>query len=297
MVLQRKWKIAALLMAFVLLLAMAAAGCADNESQGPNEAKEPANKKVILATTTSTVDTGLLDELLPIFKEQTGYEVSTIAVGTGEALRMGEEGNADVLLTHAPASEQPLVDKGDVINYQLVMHNDFVIVGPASDPAKIKGMKSAADSFKKIMDSSSAFVSRGDDSGTHKKEKSIWEKLNVEPKGDWYIEAGAGMGDTLRMASEEQAYTLTDRGTYLAWKDKLDLEVMVEGDKILLNIYHVMQVNPEKNDKINAEGAKAFVEFMVSPDTQKIIEDFGKDKYGEPLFIPDAGKNEDEIGM
>lgn len=297
MVLQRKWKIATLLMAFVLLLAMAAAGCADNESQGPNEAKEPANKKVILATTTSTVDTGLLDELLPIFKEQTGYEVSTIAVGTGEALRMGEEGNADVLLTHAPASEQPLVDKGDVINYQLVMHNDFVIVGPANDPAKIKGMKSAADSFKKIMDSSSAFVSRGDDSGTHKKEKSIWEKLNVEPKGDWYIEAGAGMGDTLRMASEEQAYTLTDRGTYLAWKDKLDLEVMVEGDKILLNIYHVMQVNPEKNDKINAEGAKAFVEFMVSPDTQKIIEDFGKDKYGEPLFIPDAGKNEDEIGM
>jgi len=126
------------------------------------------------------------------------------------------------------------------------MHNDFVIVGPANDPAKIKGMKSATDSFKKIMDSGSAFVSRGDDSGTHKKEKSIWEKLNVEPKGDWYIEAGAGMADTLRMASEEQAYTLTDRGTYLAWKDKLDLEVMVEGDKILLNIYHVMQVNPEK---------------------------------------------------
>ncbi|HHY40016.1 MAG TPA: solute-binding protein [Syntrophaceticus sp.] len=283
-------------MVFVLLLAMVA-GCADKKPQEQNEAKEPANKKVILATTTSTVDTGLLDELLPIFKEKTGYEVSTIAVGTGEALRMGEEGNADVLLTHAPASEKPLVENGDVINYQLVMHNDFVIVGPASDPAKIKGMKSAADSFKKIMDTSSPFVSRGDDSGTHKKEKSIWEKLNVEPKGDWYIEAGSGMGDTLRMASEEQAYTLTDRGTYLAWKDKLDLEVMVEGDKILLNIYHVMQVNPDKNDKINAEGAKAFVEFMVSPDTQKIIENFGKDKYGEPLFIPDAGKNEDEIGM
>ncbi len=296
MILHRKWKIIAVLMVFVLLLAMVA-GCADKKPQEQNEAKEPANKKVILATTTSTVDTGLLDELLPIFKEKTGYEVSTIAVGTGEALRMGEEGNADVLLTHAPASEKPLVENGDVINYQLVMHNDFVIVGPASDPAKIKGMKSAADSFKKIMDTSSPFVSRGDDSGTHKKEKSIWEKLNVEPKGDWYIEAGSGMGDTLRMASEEQAYTLTDRGTYLAWKDKLDLEVMVEGDKILLNIYHVMQVNPDKNDKINAEGAKAFVEFMVSPDTQKIIENFGKDKYGEPLFIPDAGKNEDEIGM
>jgi len=298
--LQRKWKTVAVLMAFVLLLAMVAAGCADQqgqEQQKQNEAKEPANKKVILATTTSTQDTGLLDELLPIFKEKTGYEVSTIAVGSGEALKMGQEGNADVLLTHAPASEKPLVENGDVINYQLVMHNDFVIVGPANDPAKIKGMKSATDSFKKIMDSGSAFVSRGDDSGTHKKEKSIWEKLNVEPKGDWYIEAGAGMGDTLRMASEEQAYTLTDRGTYLAWKDKLDLEVMVEGDKVLLNIYHVMQVNPEKNDKINAEGAKAFVEFMVSPDTQKIIEDFGKDKYGEPLFVPDAGKNEDEIGM
>jgi tungstate transport system substrate-binding protein len=296
--LNRKWKITTVLIAFVLLLVMTAAGCADNEPQEePNEAQEPANKKVVLATTTSTQDTGLLDELLPIFKEQTGYEVSPIAVGTGQALEMGESGNADVLLTHAPASEQPLVDNKDVINYQLVMHNDFVIVGPAGDPAQIKGMTSAADSFKKIMDSSSAFVSRGDDSGTHKKEKSIWEKLDVEPKGDWYIEAGTGMGDTLRMASEEQAYTLTDRGTYLAQKDKLDLEVMVEGDKILLNIYHVMQVNPEKNDKINAEGAKAFVEFMISPDTQKIIEDFGKDKYGEPLFIPDAGKNEDEIGM
>lgn len=291
----RKKSLVGIMLALMLALVMAVAGCAGEEPQ-ETETEEPTNTKVILATTTSTQDTGLLDELIPIFKEETGYEISTIAVGTGEALRMGEKGDADVLLTHAPASEQPLVDNNDVMNYQLVMHNDFVIVGPAADPAQIKGTESAADTFQKLMDNKSTFVSRGDDSGTHKKEKAIWEELGVEPTGDWYVEAGAGMGDTLRMASEKQAYTLTDRGTYLAQKDNLELEVLVEGDKILLNIYHVMQVNPEKNDKINADGAKAFVEFLVSSDTQKIIEDFGKDKYGEPLFIPDAGMNEDEIG-
>lgn len=291
----RKKSLVGIMLALMLALVMAVAGCAGEEPQ-ETETEEPTNTKVILATTTSTQDTGLLDELIPIFKEETGYEISTIAVGTGEALRMGEKGDADVLLTHAPASEQPLVDNNDVMNYQLVMHNDFVIVGPAADPAQIKGTDSAADTFQKLMDSEGTFVSRGDDSGTHKKEKAIWEELGVEPTGDWYVEAGAGMGDTLRMASEKQAYTLTDRGTYLAQKDNLELEVLVEGDKILLNIYHVMQVNPEKNDKINADGAKAFVEFLVSSDTQKIIEDFGKDKYGEPLFIPDAGMNEDEIG-
>ncbi|HHV34961.1 MAG TPA: solute-binding protein [Syntrophomonadaceae bacterium] len=295
MKLRKKW-VTGIMLAFILSLVMAVAGCAQEEPKDTDKTTEPANKKVVLATTTSTDNTGLLDELEPIFKEKTGYEVSHVAVGTGEALRMGEKGDADVLLTHAPASEQPLVDNKDVINYQLVMHNDFIIVGPASDPAKVKGMESAADSLKKIMDSEATFVSRGDDSGTHKKEKAIWKDLDVEPKGDWYVEAGAGMGDTLRMASEKKAYTLTDRGTYLAQKDKLDLEVLVEGDKILLNIYHVMQVNPEKNDKINADGAKAFVEFLISPETQKIIEDFGKDKYGEPLFIPDAGKEMDEVG-
>jgi tungstate transport system substrate-binding protein len=291
----RKKSLVGIMLALMLALVMAVAGCAGEEPQ-ETETEEPTNTKVILATTTSTQDTGLLDELIPIFKEETGYEISTIAVGTGEALRMGEKGDADVLLTHAPASEQPLVDNNDVMNYQLVMHNDFVIVGPAADPAQIKGTESAADTFQKLMDNKSTFVSRGDDSGTHKKEKAIWEELGVEPTGDWYVEAGAGMGDTLRMASEKQAYTLTDRGTYLAQKDNLELEVLVEGDKILLNIYHVMQVNPEKNDKINADGAKAFVEFLVSSDTQKIIEDFGKDKYDDPLFIADAGKNEDEIG-
>ena len=283
----RKKSIVSIMLALMLALVMAVAGCAGEE---PQETEEPANTKVILATTTSTQDTGLLDELIPFFKEETGYEISTIAVGTGEALRMGEAGDADVLLTHAPASEQELVDNNDVMNYQLVMHNDFVIVGPAADPTQIKGIESAADAFQKLMDNEGTFVSRGDDSGTHKKEKAVWEKMDVKPEGDWYVEAGAGMGDTLRMASEKQAYTLTDRGTYLAQKENLDLEVLVEGDKILLNIYHVMQVNPEKNDKINADGAKAFVEFLVSSDTQKVIEDFGKDKYGEPLFIPDAGR-------
>ncbi len=290
MKLQKKW-ITGILLAFILSLVMVAAGCAQDEPKDTKKTPEPANKKVVLATTTSTQDTGLLDELVPMFKDKTGYEISTIAKGTGAALKMGEDGDADVLLTHAPASEKTLVDAKDVINYKLVMHNDFVIVGPASDPAKIKGNKSAADTFQKIADSKAAFVSRGDDSGTHKKEKNVWKDMNFEPKGDWYIEAGAGMADTLRMASEKKAYTLTDRGTYLAQKDKLDLEVLVEGDKILLNIYHVMQVNPEKNDKINGDGAKAFVEFMVDPETQAFIKDFGKDKYGQPLFIPDAGKS------
>jgi tungstate transport system substrate-binding protein len=210
---------------------------------------------------------------------------------------MGKKGEADVLLTHAPASERPLVENGDVINYQLVMHNDFIIVGPPDDPAQIKGEKDATEAFKKIMNGRFTFVSRGDDSGTHKKEKAIWDKLGVTPAGDWYLEAGSGMADTLRLASEKNAYTLTDRGTYLAQKDNLKLASLMEGDPMLLNIYHVMQVNPEKFPKVNAAGAKAFVEFMISPETQRIIGDFGVDKYGQPLFIPDAGKSEEEIGM
>jgi tungstate transport system substrate-binding protein len=248
------------------------------------------SKDVILSTTTSTVDSGLLDDLIPLFEKKTGFRVKTIAVGTGQALAMGEKGEADVLLVHAPASEKKLVDTGVVINYQLVMHNDFIIVGPAVDPAKIKG-KTAADAYKAIDASGAVFVSRGDDSGTHKKELSLWKDANVVLTGKtWYQESGQGMGATLLMASEKAGYTMTDRATYLAQKANVKLEILSEGDKPLLNIYHVMQVNPEKFSKVNAAGAKACVEFMIAPETQKVIGEFGKDKYGASLFFPDALK-------
>jgi tungstate transport system substrate-binding protein len=253
-------------------------------------AQPPGQKDLILATTTSTVDTGLLDVLNPIFEKKTGSRVKTISVGTGQALAMGEKGEADVLLVHAPEAEKKLVDSGAVTDYQLVMHNDFIIVGPSEDPAGIKGMASP-DAFKAIASKQALFISRGDDSGTHKKELSVWKKAEVNPAGSkWYQESGQGMGATLIMASDKGAYTLTDRGTYLAQKKNVRLEILSEGDKALLNIYHVMQVNPEKFTKVNGPGAKAYVEFMISPETQKIIGEFGKEKFGQPLFFPDAGK-------
>ena len=254
-----------------------------------------AGSDVILATTTSTVDSGLLDVLVPLFEKQTGYRVKTISVGTGQALAMGEKGEADVLLCHAPAAEKKLVDAGLVTNYQLVMHNDFVIVGPPSDPAGIKG-KSSADSLRLVSQKEAVFVSRGDDSGTNKQEKAIWKAAGVSPEGKWYQQSGQGMGATLLMASEKAGYTLTDRATYLAQKANIALTILSEGDRDLLNIYHVMQVNPAKFDRVNAAGGKAFVEFMVAAETQKAIGAFGKDKYGQPLFFPDAGKTMDKLG-
>ncbi len=252
--------------------------------------EDPKNKDIILATTTSTVDTGLLDVLLPVFEKQTGYRVKTISVGTGQALAMGEKGEADVLLTHAPASEKRLVDAGAVTNYHLVMHNDFVVIGPAEDPVDIKG-KTSTESFKAIAAEKALFISRGDDSGTHKKELSIWKKAGVTPAGaQWYQETGQGMGATILMASEKNAYTLTDRATYLARKANIKLEILSHGDPSLLNIYHVMEVNADKFAKVNAGGAKAFVKFMIDPKTQEMIGGFGKDKFGEPLFFSDAGK-------
>jgi tungstate transport system substrate-binding protein len=278
-----KQSLCALLM-FIGLTMLAVASVQASSSQ------EPKNKDLILATTTSTVDSGLLDVLLPIFEKKTGYRVKTISVGTGQALAMGEKGEADVLLTHAPAAEKKLVDSGAVVDYQLVMHNDFVIAGPAGDPAGTKG-KPSADAFKAIAAKQVIFISRGDDSGTHKKELAIWKNSEITPVGQkWYQESGQGMGATLLMASEKQGYTLTDRATYLAQKKNIKLEILSEGDKGLLNIYHVMEVNPEKFPKVNTAGAKAFVEFMVAPETQKMIGDFGKDKFGQSLFFPDAGK-------
>ena len=253
-------------------------------------AQGPKTKDIVLATTTSTVDSGLLDYLVPIFEKKTGYRVKTIAVGTGHALAMGEKGEADVVLAHAQQAEKKLLDSGVVRNYRLVMHNDFIIAGPPEDPAKIKG-KSTVEAFKAIFVGGAPFISRGDDSGTNKMELNLWEKTGLNPKGaKWYLESGQGMGATLVMASEKKGYTLSDRATYLAEKPNIELNILCEADPSLLNIYHVMEVNPEKFGKVNAEGARAFVDFMTSPETQKLIGDFGKDKYGQPLFFPDAGK-------
>lgn len=265
------------------------AGCGPFSTTSPSTAPAPINPEVILATTTSTQDSGLLDVLIPIFEQNTSYKVKPIAVGTGAALEMGKKGEADVLLVHAPSSEKPLVDEKVVINYQIVMHNDFVIVGPPSDPAKIKNQKDVSQTFISIAENQSLFISRGDDSGTHKMEKNLWAKANIQPTGYWYQESGSGMGQTLNIASEKEGYTLTDRATFLSNSQHLDLEVLLEGDSSLLNIYHVMQVNPEKFPKINNDGSKAFVEFMINPDTQRIIGDFGKDLYEQSLFFPDAG--------
>lgn len=272
----------------LLLLSLALSACGN---------AAPSNPNLILATTTSTQDSGLLDALVPIFEEQSGYTVQTIAVGTGAALKMAEEGNADVLLVHAPASEMVLMDAGLGKDRMLIMHNDFVIVGPADDPAAIRSLTSAGEALSNIASSQAGFVSRGDDSGTHKKEQSLWASANLTPAWDSYIESGQGMGATLVIASEKQAYTMTDRATYLANQENLDLEILVEGDGILLNVYHVMTVNPDKWPDVNYEGALAFAAFMTSNDTQALIATFGVDKFGQPLFFPDADKTDAALGL
>ncbi len=282
---------------FVLLLIFAVgilAGCGTKPAQQPTT-PQPAVKDLILATTTSTQDSGLLDVLKPIFEQKTGYNLKIISVGSGAALEMGNKGEADVLLVHSPAAEKALVDSGVGINYQLVMHNDFIVVGPTNDPAAIKGSTSV-DAFKKIAAQKATFVSRGDKSGTNTKELAIWKTAGITPEGSWYLISGTGMGATLNITNEKQGYTLADRATYLAQKANFKLDILSEGDKDLLNIYHVMQVSPEKFSKVNKDGAKAFVDFMIAPDTQKAIGEFGKDKYGQSLFIPDAGKAEADLG-
>ena len=254
-------------------------------------------KTIILATTTSTQDSGLLDVLLPIFEKKTGYFVKTIAVGSGQAMAMGQKGEADVLLVHSPAAEKKFVTEGYGINRRIIMHNDFIIVGPSEDSAKIKGMRSAAESFKKIASAKALFLSRADKSGTHVKEMDIWKAAGINPESEkWYQQTGLGMGQTLSVAAEKKGYTLADRGTYLALKKNLGLDILVEGDAILLNIYHVIEANSAKWPKINVAGAKAFADFMVSKETQEIIKTFGVDKFGSPLFFPDAGKKEEELG-
>jgi tungstate transport system substrate-binding protein len=253
------------------------------------EQPAPGSGKLVLATTTSTQDSGLLDYLLPFFEDEYGLKVDVIAVGTGQALKLGEDGNADVLLVHARAQEDAFMAAGHGVRREDVMYNDFVIVGPPSDPAGINGMTSAADAFKQIADTQSPFVSRGDESGTHTKEKSIWSAAGIEPSGDWYISAGQGMGAVLTMADEQQAYTLSDRATYLARTlVGTDLVILVEGDPILFNPYGVIAVNPDKNPEIQADLANTFIDWLVSLPTQEKIAVFGVDKFGAPLFTPDS---------
>lgn len=264
----------------------------------PATAAQPKQKNIIMATTTSTQDSGLLDVLLPVFEKKTGYFVKTIAVGSGQAMAMGQKGEADVLLVHSPAAEKKFIAEGYGINRRLVMHNDYIIVGPKADPAGIKGVKSAVEAFKKIAAANAIFMSRGDNSGTNSKEKEIWKTAGIKAEGQkWYQQTGLGMGQTLSVAAEKKAYTLADRGTYLALKKNLGLDILSEGDAILLNIYHVIEVNPAKWPKVNAAGAKAFADFMVSKQTQKVIKTFGVDKFGSPLFFPDAGKKEEALGQ
>ena len=265
----------------------------------PTEKPAPANPTLILATTTSTQDSGLLDGLIPLFEEQTGYTVQTVAVGSGQALKMGEEGNADVLLVHAPASEATLMENGFGKDRALVMHNDYIIVGPADDPAGVKGLP-VIDAYKTLAASGATFVSRGDDSGTHKAELALWKKAELDPKTDkpaWYLETGQGMGASLTIANEKGAYIMTDRATYLANKANYQLEILVEGDNALLNVYHVITVNPDKWPKVNYEGALAFLNFLIDPATQAIIGQFGVDKFGQPLFYPDADKTDADLGL
>ncbi|MDA8125219.1 MAG: substrate-binding domain-containing protein [Deltaproteobacteria bacterium] len=275
---------AAMLIAAVFMLAAAMPAAA-----------APAQKNLILATTTSTQDSGLLDVLVPMFEKKTGYFVKTIAVGSGQAMAMGQKGEADVLLVHSPAAEKKFVTDGFGLNRLLIMHNDFVIVGPPADPAAIKGSKTTPEAFKKIAAAGAIFASRGDNSGTHAKEKDVWKAAGINPEGQkWYQSTGLGMGQTLNVAAEKKGYTLADRGTWLSLQKNLGLPVLMQGDPILLNVYHVIEVNPAKFPKVNAEGAKAFSAFMVSPETQGVIKTFGVEKYGGALFFPDAGKPEYE---
>jgi len=254
-------------------------------------------KAIVLATTTSTQDSGLLDLLVPLFEKRTGLFVKTIAVGSGQAMAMGERGEADVLLVHSPEAERKFMDEGFGLDRRLVMHNDFIIVGPSEDPAKIRGVRTAKDALHKIASAKALFLSRGDESGTHAKEKAVWKAAGIPPEGEkWYQQTGQGMGQTLNVASEKKGYTLTDRGTYLALKRNLALETLVEGDAILLNVYHVIQVSHAKWPKVNASGAKAFADFLVCAEAQAMIRSFGVDKYGSPLFFPDAGKKLEELG-
>ncbi|MSQ48223.1 MAG: tungsten ABC transporter substrate-binding protein [Deltaproteobacteria bacterium] len=260
-------------------------------------ASQPAapQPEIIFATTTSVQDTELLDVIVPLFEKTSGYRVKAVAVGTGQALAMAARGEADVVLAHAPDTEKKHIADGTLTNRRFMMHNWFLFAGPPTDPAKIKGTTKAVEALKKIAETNATFVSRGDDSGTHKLEMRLWEKAEIKPSGEWYLQAGQGMSKTLGIAGEKQAYVITDRATYLAFQKTTGLAVLLEGDPAFLNIYHVMEVNAEKFPKVNAAGGKAFADFLLSATVQDVLNTFGKEKFGEALFTPDAGKTAETV--
>lgn len=285
----------------LVLLAVLLAGCGGGERRAAPADTTPAapgvvaRGRVILATTTSTVDTGLLDDLVPVFERQTGYQVVTLSLGSGQALAVGARGDADVLLVHSPDAEAAFMQAGHGTERRLVMHNDFVLVGPPNDPAGVRGAPGAVEALRRIAAARALFVSRGDQSGTHALELKLWGQAGIRPEGGWYIESGTGMGQTLQIADERNAYTLSDRGTYLALRRTLHLDVLLEGDPLLRNIYHVILVDPSKNGRINAAGARALADFLTGPEGQRRIGEFGRERFGQPLFVPDAGKREEDL--
>jgi tungstate transport system substrate-binding protein len=280
----------------VFILGLLAAGC--QAPAGQTAAPRPDQKEVILATTTSAQDSGLLDVLLPIFESQTGYQVKVLAGGSGQALAMAERGEVDVVLAHSPDREKEIVDAGVGLGRRPVMHNDFIVVGPPSDPAGVKaaaaaaadpGDGRAAAAFKAIASEQAPFVSRGDQSGTHVKELDIWTAAGIAPAGQpWYQECGAGMAQALNIASEKAGYALADRGTFLSLRDTLALVILCAGDPALINRYSVLQVNPGRFDRVNGPGGKALADFLVSPAAREVIRTLGVDRFGEPLFYPDS---------
>lgn len=265
--------------------------------QQPASAQSPTKPNVIVAMTTSIEDSGLLDDLVPAIENKTGYKLKKVSVGTGQALALAEKGEVDALFVNSPKAEQKVLQDGAVINRHLVMHNDFVIVGPDVDKAKIRGQKNAVQAFSLIAKNQALFISRGDDSGTNKLEKDLWKQAKISPTGNWYQQTGAGMGQTLQVANQKLGYTLADRATYIFQKKNLSLPILVEGDKKLLNLYHVMEVNPQKFSKVNTVGAQAFINYVLSPEGQALIAAHGKQQFGQALFYVDGGKTEKDYGF
>ena len=275
-------------------------GCQRARSGTPPDAAQtvtpPAQPELILLTTTSTQDSGLLDVLLPDFHGRTGYRVKPIAVGSGQALQLGARGEGDVVLAHAPAAEEAWLAANHGLDRRLVMFNDFLIVGPPDDPAGVRGSPSASVALQRVASQRALFISRGDESGTHSRERWIWRGADIEPAGAWYQSSGSGMGQTLLIAADKDGYTLTDRGTFLALRGRLALVPLVErtGPE-LLNTYHVMEVNPARGTRVNAAGGKALADYLVSAAAQALIRTFGQERFGEPMFIPAAGRTTDEL--
>ena len=271
---------------------MLAAGCGDDEGGGSST---PAQPELLLATTTSTVDSGLLDELVPVFENETGYEVKPLALGSGEALELAGRGEADVVLVHSPSAEEEFMATGVAGERRLVMHNRFMIIGPKDDPAGVAQAAGVTDAMLRIADAQAVFISRGDDSGTNAFELKQWEAAGIEPNGAWYQLSGQGMAATIQIAAEKGGYTISDNATQLATAETSGLASLYDRGAEMLNIYHVIELTDEAGADVNVEGGQAFADFLVSEEAQRLIEEFGVSDHGEPLFVPDAGKTDEEV--